>query len=221
MRQTLGKGVVAAAAATSMLWLCGGAALADSTASGATKESPGVSSGSTAEVPVGVPVNACGDTVDGAAGLNAAFGDTCVEEDDSSRHLGGLHRGGSPEDTPADDAGAGDRAEPGTDVSTGHPQETVPDGGTGMSHTQGDAAPDSGTGPSPTRGDDASGDPAGTPAAGDVTGGYGDDHGDDRAPGHGDGTDVGYGTGYGDDGAPGHGDGTDVGYGTGYGDDGA
>ncbi|MYQ91168.1 DUF320 domain-containing protein [Streptomyces sp. SID4946] len=79
MRQTLSKGmVVAAAAATGVLSLYGTAALADSNAQSLAQGSPGVLSGNSIQVPVHVPVNVCGNSVDVAALLNPAFGNSCA-----------------------------------------------------------------------------------------------------------------------------------------------
>ncbi|MGW3267457.1 chaplin family protein [Streptomyces sp. NPDC001056] len=79
MRQTLSKGVVvAAAAATGVLSLYGTAALADSNAQATAKGSPGVLSGNSIQVPVHVPVNVCGNSVDVAALLDPAFGNSCA-----------------------------------------------------------------------------------------------------------------------------------------------
>ncbi|MEV6618339.1 chaplin, partial [Streptomyces sp. NPDC051051] len=77
MRQTLSRGMVAAAAATSILSLYGGSALADSHAGGTARNSPGAVSGNGVEVPLTAPANACGDSVDAAA-LNPTFGDSCA-----------------------------------------------------------------------------------------------------------------------------------------------
>lgn len=75
------KKVVAAAAATGGLLLAGaGLAFADSGAEGAAVDSPGVVSGNVIEVPVHVPVNVCGDTVDVIGLLNPAFGDGCAND---------------------------------------------------------------------------------------------------------------------------------------------
>ncbi|MFD4950249.1 chaplin [Streptomyces sp. NPDC058451] len=68
----------AAAAATSMLTLYGSPALADSHADGAAANSPGVLSGNVVQVPVHVPVNVCGNTVNVVALLNPAFGNHCA-----------------------------------------------------------------------------------------------------------------------------------------------
>ncbi|GGS46041.1 chaplin [Streptomyces cinerochromogenes] len=78
MRQTLSKGMAVAAAATGMLSLYAGAALADSRADGAAQGSPGVLSGNNVQAPVTVPVNVCGNSVDAAAALNPAFANSCA-----------------------------------------------------------------------------------------------------------------------------------------------
>ncbi|MEB8337078.1 chaplin [Streptomyces endophyticus] len=57
-----------------------GVAAADSGAQGAATNSPGVISGNTVQVPVHVPVNACGNTVDVIGLLNPTFGNTCVND---------------------------------------------------------------------------------------------------------------------------------------------
>ncbi|MEV6729633.1 MULTISPECIES: chaplin [unclassified Streptomyces] len=62
--------------------LMGGAGLASAdggaTAEGFAVGSPGVLSGNLLQVPVDVPVNVCGNTVNVIALLNPAFGNTCV-----------------------------------------------------------------------------------------------------------------------------------------------
>ncbi|MEU9377869.1 chaplin [Streptomyces sp. NPDC048255] len=55
-----------------------GLAVADAGAHGAAVGSPGVLSGNLLQVPVHVPVNVCGNTVNVIALLNPAFGNTCV-----------------------------------------------------------------------------------------------------------------------------------------------
>ncbi|MEU9147244.1 chaplin ChpH [Streptomyces sp. IBSNAI002] len=73
------KKVVAAAAATGGLVLAGaGLAVADAGAQGAAIGSPGVLSGNVVQVPVHIPVNVCGNTVNVIGLLNPAFGNTCV-----------------------------------------------------------------------------------------------------------------------------------------------
>ncbi|MEC3993149.1 chaplin [Actinacidiphila sp. DG2A-62] len=73
------KKVAAVAAATGGLVLAGaGIAAADAGAQGAAVQSPGVLSGNVVQVPVHIPVNACGNTVNVIGLLNPAFGNTCV-----------------------------------------------------------------------------------------------------------------------------------------------
>ncbi|WP_405619799.1 chaplin ChpH [Streptomyces sp. NBC_01511] len=73
------KKVVAAAAVTGSLVLAGaGMAVADAGAQGAAVGSPGVLSGNVVQVPIHIPVNACGNTVSVIGLLNPAFGNTCV-----------------------------------------------------------------------------------------------------------------------------------------------
>ncbi|MFJ2596281.1 chaplin [Streptomyces erythrochromogenes] len=57
-----------------------GFAVADSSAEGAAVGSPGVLSGNLLQVPVHVPVNVCGNTVNVIALLNPAFGNVCVND---------------------------------------------------------------------------------------------------------------------------------------------
>ncbi|MEU3981351.1 chaplin [Streptomyces sp. NPDC026672] len=56
-----------------------GLALADADAQGAAVGSPGLVSGNAIQVPVNVPVNLCGNTVDVVGLLNPAFGNACVD----------------------------------------------------------------------------------------------------------------------------------------------
>ncbi|WP_405893997.1 chaplin family protein [Streptomyces sp. NBC_00104] len=77
MRQTLRKRMVVVAATTGLLSLYGTPVLADTGAHGAASNSPGVASGNTVEVPVTVPVNVCGNTVDVVAAGNPSIGNAC------------------------------------------------------------------------------------------------------------------------------------------------
>lgn len=56
-------------------------AFADTGAEGAALTSPGVISGNVVQVPVNVPVNLCGNTVDVIGALNPALGDGCANDD--------------------------------------------------------------------------------------------------------------------------------------------
>lgn len=53
-------------------------AFADSGASGGAANSPGVVSGNAIQVPIHIPVNVCGNTVNIVGLLNPAFGNTCL-----------------------------------------------------------------------------------------------------------------------------------------------
>ncbi|MCZ7459080.1 chaplin [Streptomyces sp. WMMC940] len=55
-------------------------ALADSGATGVAAGSPGVLSGNVIQIPVHIPVNACGNSVNLIAVLNPAFGNLCVND---------------------------------------------------------------------------------------------------------------------------------------------
>jgi hypothetical protein len=57
-----------------------GVAAADAGAEGAAVGSPGVVSGNNIQVPVNVPVNLCGNTVNVLSLLNPAFGNVCVNK---------------------------------------------------------------------------------------------------------------------------------------------
>ncbi|MEU0051397.1 chaplin [Streptomyces sp. NPDC006309] len=76
----------------SLLVAVGGAVLggsvvaaADSGAQAVAAHSPGVLSGNVVQVPVHVPVNVCGNTVNVIGLLNPAFGNACVN---GSQHAG-------------------------------------------------------------------------------------------------------------------------------------
>ncbi|MFD3682922.1 chaplin [Streptomyces sp. NPDC058613] len=54
------------------------AASADSVAEGVAIGSPGVLSGNVVQIPVHIPINVCGNSVNVIGLLNPAFGNTCV-----------------------------------------------------------------------------------------------------------------------------------------------
>ncbi|MFI8195384.1 chaplin [Streptomyces sp. NPDC085942] len=58
-----------------------GMASADAGAQGLAAGSPGVASGNVLQIPVHVPVNLCGNTINVIGVLNPAFGNTCVNAD--------------------------------------------------------------------------------------------------------------------------------------------
>ncbi|MEU5160567.1 chaplin [Streptomyces sp. NPDC020875] len=69
----------AAAVAGILLALSSAApAMADSNANGAAANSPGVLSGNVIQVPVHVPINVCGNTVNIIALLNPTAGNICA-----------------------------------------------------------------------------------------------------------------------------------------------
>ncbi|MFC4033998.1 chaplin [Streptomyces polygonati] len=84
MRQILSRSLLTVAAAGSVLAAAGGYASADAGAEGAASGSPGVLSGNNVQVPVHVPVNACGNTVDVVGVANPAFGNHCANESHSA-----------------------------------------------------------------------------------------------------------------------------------------
>ena len=72
---------LAAIAAGSLMALgAASPAMADAGADATASNSPGVVSGNVVQVPVHVPVNLCGNTVNVIALLNPAFGNTCVNK---------------------------------------------------------------------------------------------------------------------------------------------
>ncbi|QFQ97475.1 chaplin [Streptomyces phaeolivaceus] len=61
-----------------------GLAAADAGAEGKAVGSPGVLSGNVVQVPVNVPVNVCGNTINVVGLLNPAFGNVCVNKSHDS-----------------------------------------------------------------------------------------------------------------------------------------
>ena len=72
-----GLALTSVAAATAVAGTAGVAA-ADSGAKGVAAHSPGVLSGNVIQVPIHIPINLCGNTVNGLALLNPAFGNACL-----------------------------------------------------------------------------------------------------------------------------------------------
>ncbi|MCH0543208.1 chaplin [Streptomyces sp. MUM 203J] len=68
-----------------------GMAVADAGASAAATNSPGVLSGNAVQVPIHVPVNLCGNTVDVIGLLNPAFGNACVNASGGGNGDGAHH----------------------------------------------------------------------------------------------------------------------------------
>ncbi|MGI5452011.1 chaplin [Streptomyces sp. CA-249302] len=94
MRRVTRNGVIAVAAASGAMALTA-PAHADSSADGATAGSPGPISGNTVQLPVHVPVNVCGNTVNVVGLLNPTAGNTCVDEGGHTSHGGEGRAGGA------------------------------------------------------------------------------------------------------------------------------
>ncbi|MFJ8310909.1 MULTISPECIES: chaplin [unclassified Streptomyces] len=78
---TAKKTALAFAAAGLAVGAASGAAFADAGAEGAAVNSPGVVSGNLAQVPIHVPINLCGNTVNVIGAVNPAFGNACANEE--------------------------------------------------------------------------------------------------------------------------------------------
>jgi hypothetical protein len=74
------RGLAVTAAAAGLVAAAAGMATASSTAQGEASNSPGFLSGNLVQVPVHVPVNVCGNTVNVIGALNPAFGNRCANE---------------------------------------------------------------------------------------------------------------------------------------------
>ncbi|MFP3989195.1 chaplin [Streptomyces sp. E11-3] len=74
------KAIAFSAVAAAALAGSAGVAVADAGAQGSAAHSPGVLSGNVVQVPVHIPVNVCGNTVNVIGLLNPAFGNTCVND---------------------------------------------------------------------------------------------------------------------------------------------
>ncbi|MET9907691.1 chaplin [Streptomyces sp. NPDC006476] len=79
MRRVTRNGVIAVAAASGAMALTA-PAHADSSADGAAADSPGLISGNTVQLPVHVPVEVCGNTVNVGGLFNPASGNRCADE---------------------------------------------------------------------------------------------------------------------------------------------
>lgn len=82
----IAKAVAVTAVAGSALAAGAGLAVADAGAHGAAVGSPGVLSGNLVQVPVHVPINVCGNTVNPVGLLNPAFGNTCINQSGGVQH---------------------------------------------------------------------------------------------------------------------------------------
>ncbi|MEU2789651.1 chaplin [Streptomyces sp. NPDC007100] len=112
MREVAKKGLITIVAAGGVLAVAGGYAHADSGAQGKTANSPGVLSGNTAQIPVNVPVQACGNSVDVVGLLNPSMGNHCDN--------GGGSRGGGSRSHGSGGAGAQGTAQNSPGVASGN-----------------------------------------------------------------------------------------------------
>ncbi|MFE6051069.1 chaplin [Kitasatospora sp. NPDC056446] len=78
MRNVAKKGILTAVATGSVLASTAGYAYAGAEAQGGAVGSAGVASGNSVQVPIEVPINACGNTVDVIGALNPSFGNHCA-----------------------------------------------------------------------------------------------------------------------------------------------
>ncbi|MFE9258158.1 chaplin [Streptomyces sp. NPDC006879] len=85
----IAKVAAVTAAAGTVLAAGAGLAAADAGAKGAAVHSPGVLSGNLLQVPVHVPVNVCGNTVNVIGLLNPAFGNNCQNLSGHDMHTDG------------------------------------------------------------------------------------------------------------------------------------
>ncbi|MFE3181274.1 chaplin [Streptomyces violascens] len=109
MRRVAMKGLVTVVATGGVL-AATGYAYADSHAGGSADSSPGVLAGNSVQLPVNVPVNVCGNTVDVLGLLNPSAGNTCVNASgahhgakagsEHSGHTGGASATGRGKDSP-------------------------------------------------------------------------------------------------------------------------
>ncbi|WP_411069860.1 chaplin [Streptomyces sp. cmx-4-25] len=105
MRQIRRSGLATLLVTGGALALSVGAAHADAGAQGAAVGSPGVGSGNTVQLPVHVPVNVCGNTVNVVGLLNPAFGNGCANVSDEPAGYGSDEDGGGRSHSHKDEPG--------------------------------------------------------------------------------------------------------------------
>ncbi len=124
MRNVAKKGLLTAVATGSVLASTAGYAYASAEAHGGAVNSPGVGSGNSVQVPVDVPINACGNTVDVIGLLNPSYGNKCANIDSGTHAGSGTH------------SGSGNHGDSGTRGDAGAPGHAAP-GGAGQAAGQG------------------------------------------------------------------------------------
>ncbi|MEV4330604.1 chaplin [Streptomyces sp. NPDC049597] len=95
MRQVHRKGLATVMLTGGALAMASGYAHAGSNADGAAVGSPGVLSGNAVQLPVHVPVNVCGNTVNVVGLLNPAAGNSCADVSSSGGGQSGSQSGAS------------------------------------------------------------------------------------------------------------------------------
>jgi hypothetical protein len=100
MRQVAKKGLMTVVATGGVLAVTSGLAYADVGAQGTAEGSPGVLSGNQVQVPVHVPVNVCGNTVDVIGAVNPAFGNHCANHSGHHHGKGGTYASGEAKGSP-------------------------------------------------------------------------------------------------------------------------
>ncbi|MEV8023022.1 chaplin family protein [Streptomyces sp. NPDC086554] len=152
MRQVTRKGLITVAAATGVLAISGGYAQADSGAAGSSSDSPGVLSGNSVQLPVHVPVNVCGNSVNVVGVLNPAAGNSCANTSDGGDGGAQPSGGGAQADVHTGDSpgvGSGNSVQVPVDVPVNVCGNSVTIGGLGNATTGNDCANDSGEAPPP------------------------------------------------------------------------
>ncbi|MFF8771403.1 chaplin [Kitasatospora sp. NPDC015120] len=84
--QNVKKAAVLSAAAAGLVLGAAGGAAASAGAEGVAAGSPGVISGNQLQVPVHIPVNLCGNSINLIGVLNPAFGNTCINGEAPQQH---------------------------------------------------------------------------------------------------------------------------------------
>ncbi|MFE4482543.1 chaplin [Kitasatospora sp. NPDC056789] len=74
------KAAILSLAASGLVLGAAGGAVASSGAEGVAAGSPGVISGNQIQIPIHIPINLCGNSIDIIGLLNPAFGNACVNE---------------------------------------------------------------------------------------------------------------------------------------------
>jgi LPXTG-motif cell wall-anchored protein len=101
MKRATRNSAIALAVASGAIAVAG-PAHADSAANGTATGSPGLISGNTVQLPVHIPVNICGNTIDVTGLLNPAIGNTCTNHDHTTdtRAPSGTTATGRTQDSP-------------------------------------------------------------------------------------------------------------------------